>query len=233
MEISSQSSIISPSTFVFKQRVKQNKKKNTSLFVNNFDKEDSLLNLDDHENEASFINVDNYEKKTSEDRVKGDVFHMKDASFINLSDYEKKASEDNFEGEDVPFDNEDENDFNMDVDDQSVLDFIRVGDVEELLAECNGQLLQRKDAKSLAPRQWFLDGVLTLFAEYLQQRSNGEDIFFNIFMSAKLRSYVTHEKPKGRVPTAKFLHLNRIDQYLPLCKKVSGICSSCFYTQYG
>ena len=197
------------------------------------------------ENESPIRHGDNSEKKCLEDKFSADKEQKKgkEVDFINLESEEDKGlvkvkvekevvDADNDQKKDC-FNNADEetssiypdHDFNVDVDDQAVYDYVHKGDGKVTLARCNGMVLERKDAKTLAPRKWLHDEVLNMCAAYLQEKSkaksNGEDIFFNIFMSSKIRSFLEFDKPKGISPSLRSFHLNGILQYLPDCKKVS------------
>ena len=188
------------------------------------------------ETESPIRYGDGFEKKCLEDKFSGDKEHKKEIDVINLGSEEDKGL-----GSKVKVDqkkdcvnNADEEDssinpdfdFNVDVDDQAVYDYVvrNRGDGKETLASCNGLMLERKSAKSLAQRKWLSDAVLTMCATYLQHKSkskHGEDIFFNTYTSRKIRAFLEFDKPKGISPTLRCLHLLGIVECLLDCKKVS------------
>ena len=204
----------------------------------------------EREIESPIRHGDDSEKKCLEDKFSGDKEQKKEIHVINLDSEEGKGlgSKVKVESEEVNAvkevvdadnyqkkhcvhnaDEEDSSinpdlDFNVDVDDQAVYDYVHNGDDKEILASCNGLVLERECAKSLAPRKWLSDAVLTMCATYLQQKSkskDGEDIFFNTYMSRKIRAFLDFEKPKGKSPTLRYFQLHGILECLLDCKKVS------------
>ncbi len=207
----------------------------------------------ERETESPIRYGDGFEKKCLEDKFSGDKEHKKEIDVINLGSEEDKGlgskvkvefcpsvnavkevvDADNYQKKDCVNNADEEDssinpdfDFNVDVDDQAVYDYVvrNRGDGKETLASCNGLLLERESAKSLAPRKWLSDAVLTMCATYLQHKSkskHGEDIFFNTYMSMKMRAFLEFDEPKGKSPTLRCLHLLGIVECLLDCKKVS------------